>query len=163
MRIPHSSKITTMRNVVVSSVSKCVLICFSTSGGISRDNCFIFMGKSLSKMTDSLVIPSIPSWWAHVSKITLRLKRDLVRPYKMVLWPLWPVIGLVGCAVVFSQQTLTDIGICAAIFIVAGIYYIVYLRPRKDTRWVMLAPAHHDDAEPVIAEPVGGLDATAGS
>ncbi len=90
-------------------------------------------------------------------------QRDLVRPYKMVLWPLWPVIGLVGCAVVFSQQTLTDIGICAAIFIVAGIYYIVYLRPRKDTRWIMLAPAHSDDAEQVIAEPVGGLDATAGS
>jgi len=86
-----------------------------------------------------------------------------VRPYKMWLWPLWPVIGLVGCVVVFTQQTLTDMGICAAIFIVAGIYYAVYLRPRKETHWVMLAPTQSDDAEPIVAEPVGGLDAPAGS
>ena len=97
---------------------------------------------------------------ALVSRFT---QRDLVRPYKMLLWPLWPLIGLVGCVVVFTQQTLTDMGICAAIFLVAGIYYVVYLRPRKDTRWVMLAPAHHDDAEPVMAEPVGGLDPSIGS
>jgi len=53
--------------------------------------------------------------------------------------------------------------VATSFFLVAGIYYVVYLRPRKDTRWVMLAPVYHDDAEPVIAEPVVGLDPGIGS
>ncbi len=97
---------------------------------------------------------------ALVSRFT---QKGLVRPYKMPLWPLWPIIGLAGCVIVFTQQTLSDIGICAAIFIVAGIYYFVYLRQRQNTHWVMLAPAQSDEAEAAVAEPVGGLDASAGN
>jgi amino acid transporter len=97
---------------------------------------------------------------ALVSRFT---QKGLVRPYKMPLWPLWPIIGLAGCVIVFTQQTLSDIGICAAIFIVAGIYYVVYLRQRQSTHWVMLAPTQSDEAEATAAGPVAGLDASAGN
>jgi hypothetical protein len=45
------------------------------------------------------------------------------------------------------------------IFIVAGIYYFVYLRQRQSTHWVMLAPTQSDEAEAAAA----GLDASAGN
>jgi hypothetical protein len=72
----------------------------------------------------------------------------------MPLWPLWPIIGLVGTIVVMTQQTLSDIGICAAIFIVAALYYVVYLRPRQNTHWVMLRPAESDDIEVIAGEAI---------
>lgn len=97
---------------------------------------------------------------ALVSRFT---QRGLVRPYKMPLWPLWPIIGLAGCVIVFTQQTLSDIGICAVIFIAAGIYYVLYLRQRRSTHWVMLAPTQSDEGEVMEAEPVVGLDAGSGS
>lgn len=97
---------------------------------------------------------------ALVSRFT---QRGLVRPYKMPLWPLWPIIGLAGCVIVFTQQTLSDIGICAVIFIAAGIYYVLYLRQRRSTHWVMLAPTQSDEGEVTEAEPVVGLDAGSGS
>lgn len=86
---------------------------------------------------------------ALVSRLT---QRGLIRPYKMPLWPLWPIIGLVGCVVVFTQQSLSDMGICVAIFLVAGIYYLVYLRPRRATHRVMLDPTY-GEAESRVAEP----------
>ncbi len=92
---------------------------------------------------------------ALVSRLS---QRNLERPYKMPFWPLWPLIGLVGCVVVFTQQTFSDMGICAAIFVVAGLYYVIYLRPRRATHWVMLDPAHSDDAEMLEAEPQVSLE-----
>ena len=97
-----------------------------------------------------VVLYALVALSALVSRFT---QRDLPRPYKMPLWPLWPLIGLIGCVVVFTQQTLRDIGICAAIFLVAAIYYAIYLRPRWNTNWVMLKPAQSDGAEAVVTEP----------
>jgi amino acid transporter len=88
---------------------------------------------------------------ALVSRFT---QKDLIRPYRMPLWPLWPLIGLIGTIVVMTQQTLSDIGICAAIFIVAALYYVVYLRPRQNTHWVMLKPAESDDIEVIAGEAI---------
>lgn len=100
-----------------------------------------------------VVLYALVALSALVSRFT---QRDLPRPYKMPLWPLWPLIGLIGCIVVFTQQTLSDIGICAAIFLVAAIYYAIYLRPRWSTHWVMLKPAQSDGAEAVVAAPGTG-------
>jgi amino acid transporter len=83
-------------------------------------------------------------------------QRNLVRPYRMPWWPLWPVIGLAGCVIVFTQQALTDMSICAAIFLVAAVYYLIYLRPRKATHWVMLDPASSDEAGEQAEEAMAG-------
>lgn len=91
-----------------------------------------------------VVLYALVALAALVSRVK---QRNLVRPYKMPWWPLWPVIGLVGCVIVFTQQALTDMAICAAIFLVAAVYYLVYLRPRKSSHWVMLDPTESDEAE----------------
>lgn len=91
---------------------------------------------------------------ALVSRLT---QRGLIRPYKMPLWPLWPIIGLVGCVVVFTQQSLSDMGICVAIFLVAGVYYLIYLRPRRTTHWVMLDPTY-GETESRVAVPEISVD-----
>jgi amino acid transporter len=75
------------------------------------------------------------------SAIVSRVRqRDHIRPYRMPLWPLPPLLALVGCALVISQQSPRELAIVAGIFVVAGIYYVVFLRPRAATHWVMLNP-----------------------
>ena len=54
--------------------------------------------------------------------------------------------------VVFTRQALSDMGICAAIFLVAAVYYLIYLRPRQATHWVMLDPTHDNEVELVVTE-----------
>lgn len=100
-----------------------------------------------------VVLYALVALSALVSRFT---QRSLVRPYKMPLWPLWPIISLVGTVVVFSQQSLSDLGICAAIFIVAAIYYAIYLRTRPTTNWVMLQPVADEKTE---VEPLGSVSA----
>ncbi|WP_165422972.1 APC family permease [Ktedonosporobacter rubrisoli] len=98
-----------------------------------------------------VVLYALVALSALVSRFT---QKDLVRPYKMPLWPLWPLIGLIGCIVVFTQQALSDMGICAAILVVAAIYYFFYLRPRQKTHWVMLDPTYGDDEETTAEDPL---------
>src|SRR5581483_8867396 len=83
-------------------------------------------------------------------------QRNLIRPYRMPWWPLWPIIGLVGCVIVFTQQAFTDMGICAAIFLGAAVYYLIYLRPRRTSHWVMLDPTASDETEVQATEAVPG-------
>ncbi len=58
----------------------------------------------------------------------------------MPIWPLPPLVALAGLVVVATQQTLHDVGIVAAFVVAALIYYVVYLRGKHGTRWVMLEP-----------------------
>jgi amino acid transporter len=71
---------------------------------------------------------------AIVSRVT---QRDLVRPYKMPLWPLPSVVALAGIVIVAAQQTRKDMVTVAIILAVAVVYYVAYLKPRQGTRWVM--------------------------
>jgi amino acid transporter len=81
---------------------------------------------------------------ALVSRVT---QKDLVRPYRMPLWPLPPLVGLGGLAIVATQQTGKDLAIVAGFVIVAAIYYAVYLRSRPDTNWVILKPVVDTEAQ----------------
>ena len=65
---------------------------------------------------------------------------DLVRPYRMPLWPLAPVVALAGVAVTVLLQTGTDLTIVAAILAAGLLYEAAYLRPRRDTHWILLDP-----------------------
>jgi len=83
-----------------------------------------------------------------LSALVSRFKqRDIARPYKMPLWPLWPLLALAGTAVVIINQSLSDILICAGIFVAALLYYFFYLRQRSDTHWLMLDPVEADEVE----------------
>ena len=65
-----------------------------------------------------------------LSALASRLRQPgLARPYRMPLWPLTPVVALAGVAVTVSLQTGRDLA-----------YESVYLRPRRDTHWILLEP-----------------------
>ena len=87
---------------------------------------------------------------ALVSRFT---QRGLHRPYKMPLWPLPPLLALLGCLAVAMEQSLTNIAIVGAVLVLGGLYYIVYLRPRAATHWVMLQPIASQQDEHPTAEP----------
>jgi amino acid transporter len=68
------------------------------------------------------------------------LEPDLARPYRLPLWPLPPVVALVGVAVTALLQTGRDLAIVAAILAAAVLYDLAYLRPRRGSHWVLLDP-----------------------
>jgi len=74
---------------------------------------------------------------ALVSRV---LQPGLARPYRMPLWPLPPVVALAGVAVTVLLQTGTDLAIVAAVLAAGLLYEAAYLRPRRDTHWVLLDP-----------------------
>lgn len=64
---------------------------------------------------------------ALVSRIT---QPKLERPFRMILWPLPPIIALLGGAYALSQQSKTDLLISAGLLVVGLLYYALYLRQR---------------------------------
>jgi amino acid transporter len=74
---------------------------------------------------------------ALVSRLRLP---DLARPYRMPLWPLPPVVALAGAAVTASLQAGRDLAIVAGILAAGALYDVAYLRPRRDTHWILLDP-----------------------
>ena len=76
-----------------------------------------------------------------ISALVSRLREPgLARPYRMPLWPLTPMVALAGVAVTVALQTGRDLAIVAAILAAGLLYDAVYLRPRRETRWILLDP-----------------------
>jgi amino acid transporter len=78
---------------------------------------------------------------ALVSRFT---QRELERPFRMPLWPVSPVIALVGVGIAISQQKGSDLLIVAAIFAGGLLYYVGFLAPRKDRYWSHLTVPEHE-------------------
>ncbi len=71
-----------------------------------------------------------------VSALVSRMRQPrATRPYRMPLWPLPPIIALVGVVVAITQQKGSDLLICAAIVVIGAMYYALYLRSRAATHW----------------------------
>jgi amino acid transporter len=84
-----------------------------------------------------------------LSALASRLREPgLVRPYRMPLWPLPPLVALVGVAITVLLQTGRDLAVVAGIMAAGIVYEVVYLRPRRDTHWVLLDPLVGDSDEP---------------
>ena len=103
-----------------------------------------------------VVIYALIALSAVVSRIR---QKALVRPYRMPIWPIPPIVALAGLVVVATQQTLRDVGIVAAFVAAALIYYVIYLRGKEGTRWVMLEPttAEAEALNEASAGPAGQL------
>ena len=88
-----------------------------------------------------------------LSALVSRLREPhLARPYRMPLWPLSPAVALAGVVVTVLLQTGRDLAIVAGILAAGLLYDAVYLRPRRDSHWILL--------DPVVDEPDAGADAT---
>jgi amino acid transporter len=86
-----------------------------------------------------------------LSALASRLRQPgLARPYRMPLWPLAPLVALAGVAVTVLLQTRLNLAIVAGILAAGLLYDAVYLRPRRDTHWILL--------DPPAGEPDGGDD-----
>jgi amino acid transporter len=70
---------------------------------------------------------------------------DGSRHYRMPLWPMWPALGLAACVMVFTQQTREALVVTAAVLAGSALYYLVYLLPRRGSRWVLVDVAHPED------------------
>jgi amino acid transporter len=84
-----------------------------------------------------------------LSALASRVRQpDLARPYRMPLWPLPPVVALAGVAITVLLQTGRDLAIVTGILAAGVLYDVAYLRPRRDTHWILL--------DPLVAQPDGG-------
>lgn len=71
-----------------------------------------------------------------ISSLVSRVRqKHLDRPFRMPLWPVPPLIALIGVGLALSQQKGSDLIICAAIFAGGLIYYFGFLAPRSDRYW----------------------------
>jgi amino acid transporter len=90
-----------------------------------------------------------------LAALASRVRRpDLARPYRMPLWPLPPVVALAGIGLTVALQTGRDLAIVAGILAAGLLYDVLYLRPRRDTHWILLDPvvSERDDDQAVIPE-----------
>jgi amino acid transporter len=76
-----------------------------------------------------------------LSALASRLREPgLARPWRLPVWPLPPLVALTGVAVTVLLQTGRDLAIVAGILAAGLLYDAVYLRPRRDTHWLLLDP-----------------------
>jgi amino acid transporter len=72
-----------------------------------------------------------------VAAIVSRIRdRGASRPSRMPLWPLPPILVLVGVVIALTQQSARDILIVLGLFVVGLAYYYGYLHRWADDRWV---------------------------
>ncbi|MDJ0345796.1 APC family permease [Streptomyces sp. H10-C2] len=60
--------------------------------------------------------------------------------WRMPLWPVVPAVLIAVMAYVLYVQQVKDLLITGAIVAVACLYWLFYLRPHQDTRWVISVP-----------------------
>jgi amino acid transporter len=88
--------------------------------------------SSLTKVVTftAVLIISLYALIAISALVSRSRQRELVRPYRMPLWPVPPVIALAGVAIALSKQKATDLLIVVGIVVVGLAYYYLYLKPR---------------------------------
>ncbi len=99
-----------------------------------------------------------------VAAIRIRFMRAAPPRYLMPLWPFVPVAVLVSFALMATGQTAKDLVIVLATAGIATIYYLAYLRPRSQTKWVMLGAVEEPEewAKPAPGGAARGGAAPAG-
>lgn len=88
-----------------------------------------------------------------VAAIVSRVRdRDTRRPFRMPLWPLPPVVAIVGAGLALSQQAKRDLLVVAILFLLGLAYYAFYLRPRGRSL-ATLGTSTSTDAPPRTDQP----------
>ncbi|WP_328540261.1 APC family permease [Streptomyces sp. NBC_00344] len=60
--------------------------------------------------------------------------------WRMPLWPAVPIVLVVVLGYVLTQQTAKDLLITGSVIALACLYWLLYLRPRRADRWVIVLP-----------------------
>ncbi|MER5177119.1 APC family permease [Streptomyces sp. NPDC002896] len=76
-----------------------------------------------------------------VAALLARRGRHAGRPaWRMPLWPAVPVLLIAVLAYVLSQQEAAYLLWTGGIAAAATVYWVCYLRPRRETRWLVMLP-----------------------
>lgn len=108
-----------------------------------------FQSTLISVVTFTSVLIVVLYGLIAVSALVSRVRqRHLDRPSRMPLWPVPPVIALVGVVVVLTKQKGSDLWLCAGIFVAALLYYFLFVRPRPGRYWTVSGAV--PDADPAV-------------
>jgi amino acid transporter len=106
-----------------------------------------FQSTLITVVTFTAVLIIILYGLIAVSALVSRIRqRHLERPSRMPLWPVPPIIALVGVVIALTKQKASDLWLCLAIFAAALVYYFLFVRPRRGRYWTV--PGAVSDAEP---------------
>jgi amino acid transporter len=106
------------------------------TGGMATILCL--QGTLVTVVTFTAVLLILLYFLIAVSAIVSRLRNaNLPRPYRMPIWPVPPLIAIVGTGIAITQQKTTDLVIVGVIIVVGALYYVAFLRPRSDRYWNM--------------------------
>jgi amino acid transporter len=116
------------------------------TGGVATVLCFA--SDLVTAVTFTAVLIIVLYGLIAVAALVSRVRdRDAGRPSRMPLWPVPPVLVLVGVVIALTQQTARDIWIVVILFAVASVYYYGYLHRARHDRWVP-----HTAAEDIAVE-----------
>jgi amino acid transporter len=114
-----------------------------------------FQSTLIAVVTFTAVLIVVLYGLIAVSALVSRVRqRHLDRPSRMPLWPVPPVIALVGVIVVLTRQKGSDLWLCAGIFVAALVYYFLFVRPRPGRYWTVSGAV--PDAEPAVTSGTTG-------
>lgn len=103
---------------------------------------FAFQASLVALVTFTAVLIVVLYATVALAALVSRARdQHLERPYRMPLWPVPPIIVVVGVVIALTQQLPRDLIISAAIFAAAAIYYVAFLRPRRDRYWLPERPS----------------------
>lgn len=71
--------------------------------------------------------------------------------WRMPLWPAVPIVLILVFAYILTQQETQYLLWTGGITSVATLYWALYLRPRKDTRWLVSIPVDDENPAPAAA------------
>ena len=115
-----------------------------------------FQSTLITVVTFTAVLIVVLYGLIAVSALVSRVRqKHLERPSKMPLWPLPPIIALVGVVLALTKQKGSDLWLCAGIFAAALLYYFLFVRPRPGRYWTV-SGAIADSGE----APAAGAQAT---
>jgi amino acid transporter len=105
------------------------------TGGIATVLCFA--SNLVTAVTFTAVLIIVLYGLIAVAALVSRIRdKDATRPSRMPLWPLPPVLALIGIIIAITQQTARDIWIVVILFAVGLVYYYVFLHRSRHDRWV---------------------------
>ncbi|HUY09355.1 MAG TPA: APC family permease [Candidatus Dormibacteraeota bacterium] len=110
-----------------------------------------FQSTLITVVTFTAVLLIILYGLIAISALVSRVQqRNLPRPSKMPLWPLPPVIALVGVVLALTQQKVSDLITVAVLFGVALVYYYGFVARRPGRYWIQAdLPEPYDTNRPL--------------
>jgi len=105
------------------------------TGGVATVLCFA--SSLVTAVTFTAVLIIVLYGLIAVAALVSRIRdRELSRPSRMPLWPVPPILVLVGVVIALTQQSARDILIVLGLFVVGLAYYYGHLHRWAHDRWV---------------------------